>query len=100
MKRLVSYDIEQYAGNTSVFSKRCNGIIFRNGGDVDASINGIPLPAGEFNDDFANNHPGDIITNNFQLAFKPGVSGTNKLVSVIRIFKVIEPTAPNCDLKK
>lgn len=95
--RAITYDIELKAESTAVQAKKANGIIFKNIGDVDASINGIPLPAGTTNDDFARNHPGDVIVNAFQLVFKTGTLGSNQSVAVIRVMTNEIPKSEECN---
>jgi hypothetical protein len=97
--RGITYDIELKAATTSVQAKTANGIIFKNIGDVDATVNGIPLPIGDTNDDFARNHPGDVILNAFQLAFKTGTLGTNPSVAVIRIMANEISKSEECKFK-
>lgn len=98
--RAVTFDIENFSVNASIQSKNCNGIIFRNTGDVDATINGIPLPAGEKNDDMFFNQPGDVIANMFRLSFRPATLGVNPNISVVRKFSEAVPAVEECNFKR
>lgn len=98
--KLITFDIDNYSDNTAVYPQFCNGLIFRNMGDVDATINGIPLPAGSVNDDFNNNFPGDVMKNEFRLVFEPTSIGTNPFVSVIRKFEDTIAKELECNYKR
>lgn len=94
--RLLSFDIQQKALNGQIYVKDCNGVIFKNTGDVDATINGIPLPAGATNDDFKCGYPGDILQNAFQLNFQTPTIGINPQVIVIRQIANVIPKEEEC----
>lgn len=96
----ITHDIELVSNNGAIQPKKCNQIIFRNSGDVDATINGIPLYAGDVMLDFAHNFPGEVLVNNFELIFKPGTLGVNKLVSVIRKYSDLVAPSQECKFKR
>jgi len=97
--RKINYDIDSKSENSPIYPRNCNGIIFKNTGDVDATINDIPLPAGTTLDDFAKTFPGDVITNQFSLKFLTGTSATNKMVTIIRLMAVDIPKSEECNFK-
>lgn len=96
----ISYDQDIVTDNAPVQSKKCNGIIFRNIGDVDAVIGDIPLPAGAINDDYAHMNPNEYLENTFALKFDTSSSGTNKKVAVIRKYAVDIAVNEQCHYKK
>lgn len=98
--RLISYDIELVSQSGSVSPKYCEGIILENVGDVDATLNGVPFPAGSITRNFDNNHPGDVIKNAFALVFKSGTLGTNPLVAVTRKYVAPIPANEECNYKR
>ena len=95
--RLATFDIEDIAQSGAVYTKKCNGIIFINSGDVDATISDIPLLVGQTIDAFSKSFPEDVLKNTFDLKFKQGTIGTNPSVKVVR--KFYTPIAPNEECK-
>lgn len=94
----VNYDIEFIGESGQVQTKNATAIIFRNVGDTDASISGIPLPAGETNNLFQCLE-NEVIQHVFQLKFNTNSLGENKSVVVIRKMVSDIPANEECKFK-
>lgn len=92
----ISFDIQTKTESGAIYPKNCQGFTFRNVGDVDAEISGMPLPIGEVNDDFKG-YANEVIVGELQLKFDESALGTNPKVVVVR--KFVSDIAPQDECK-